>query len=346
MSTGSTAVRLGILGAATAAVFVLIAVREADRFTPATGHAYVRTFDVARNGLDRILAESDGQAFAALAEDPALAHPERFVGGNESAAYRFQRPLLGYLAWLLAGGRASTVRVAVAVAVVLSAGAAVFVAARLQARRGAPMVTALAVLLVPGSFAVLNGLMAELLALALAFGGVVSILGGRREWPALTMFTAAALARETALLVPIALAAWLLRTGERSTRVITIVAVPAGVVAIWWAVLRARLGAWPWEGAPGAFDLPFVGLWRGAADWRPSADLAIAVVAVAIPAVVAFARRREALAWIALAHVPLAVVLHELTWSRWWNFSRPLLPLGAAGVLLLARGKTIAAPTH
>src|SRR5205823_13030213 len=66
----------------------------------------------------------DGQVFAALARDPSLSHPEVFRYGRYDAAYRAQRPLLGYLSWALSGGDPGRVAMAMAVLAVLGAGLA------------------------------------------------------------------------------------------------------------------------------------------------------------------------------------------------------------------------------
>lgn len=90
-----------------AAVVVLTgaAATTAGAVLPGGLRPSVTLFDRPADGLESVLARGDGQTFAALAQDPTLARPEVFRGPPAEAAYRAQRPLLGWLAWALSGGQ-------------------------------------------------------------------------------------------------------------------------------------------------------------------------------------------------------------------------------------------------
>ena len=72
-----------------------------------SGGAYVRLYDRPLNRVDAVLARGDGQAFAAIAQDPTLARP--LVINRGDFAYRAQRPVWGYAAWMLSFGQPGAV---------------------------------------------------------------------------------------------------------------------------------------------------------------------------------------------------------------------------------------------
>ena len=89
----------------------------------------------------------DGQAFAAIAQDPLLARPA-VIGSSTDYAYRAQRPLWGYLGWLASLGQPALVPWALAALTICSGAAATFVVALLLLRRGLNPWWALGVLIV------------------------------------------------------------------------------------------------------------------------------------------------------------------------------------------------------
>ena len=146
------------------------------------------------------MAVGDGQAYGALAQDPTLARPEVFSGGANTAAYRYQRPVLGYLAWAASLGRPEWEPNAQGLLVVLGAAAAAAACAELLRRRGHNPLLALVVLLAPGMLSALQTLTAEPIALAfLTLGLLLWWDDPRRATLAAVCFSLAALTRESSL---------------------------------------------------------------------------------------------------------------------------------------------------
>src|SRR6185295_4483929 len=110
------------------------------------------------------LVTGDGQAFAALAQDPLLERPGVIKAEGEYS-YRAQRPLWGYLAWMASLGHADLTGWALAALTILSCGLACGAAASLLAERGASPWWALLVI-IPAQ-ETLSTLTPELLAFAL-----------------------------------------------------------------------------------------------------------------------------------------------------------------------------------
>src|SRR5579859_8075241 len=105
-SSGRLAIVVGLVGLLIGVAAVLLVVRSAA--PGCCSGSYVTLYDRPVTGVDAVLGRGDGQAYAALAEDPTLARPNVILGYHE-AAYRAQRPLVSYLAW--AGSLGSADRV-------------------------------------------------------------------------------------------------------------------------------------------------------------------------------------------------------------------------------------------
>src|SRR4051812_22452175 len=97
--------RLGLFAAGCAIATALLGLTLTSNRGQRVPDVFVRGFAGSERLLDVALAKGDGQAYAALARDPALQHPESFEEGAREEAYRAQRPLLPYLAWALSVGR-------------------------------------------------------------------------------------------------------------------------------------------------------------------------------------------------------------------------------------------------
>lgn len=304
------------------------------------GRTYVRTFAFNSRPVEAALATGDGQAFAAIAMDPTLSRPEVFVDGAPEMAYRAQRPLAAYAAWLLSAGRPGLVAPALAGLFVLGQALAVGTAAALlRRRRGRPEI-ALLVVVLPPSIAALEWFGPEPLGLGLVLGGIV--LWDRRTWraawAAAALLTLAALTRETNLVVPIGLGAVALARRDRPMPMTMTLATPALAWLGWGAVARARLGSWPWAaGACRVSETPLGGLLDGARHWPSSAAVEVSLVAVV--ALVALAclvlRPGDDLTLVAAGFAVLAAFMGDCVWRRWEDFSRPLLPLMALGLVVL-----------
>lgn len=302
---------------------------------------YVRTFASTSRPLDVALAIGDGQAYAALATDPTLARPDVYRSGAREAAYRAQRPLAGYAAWALSFGRPSLVAPALAALFVTGQAAAVAVAAVLLGRRrGRPELAVLLVVL-PPALAALTWFGPEPLGLALLLTGI--LFWERRTptgaWAAAGFFTLAALTRETNLLVPAALALAGLVRWSRPIRELAILTTPAVAWLAWAAVVRGRLGWWPWAGGScRVAGAPFAGLGPGSGHWPspPVTEMAMLVAVGVLVAACLIWRRGDDLTWVVVAFAVLAALLGECVWRRWEDFTRPLLPLFALGLVALA----------
>jgi hypothetical protein len=314
---------------------------------PEAGSFISARYDPPTSGVEVGLALGDGQLFATHAADPFLDRPEVIRGGPEEQAYRFQRPLYGWLGWLASGGQPGAVPWAVVTLTVASVVALVVGAGRILADRGADARLALVLLAAPGVLADLQRVGPEALGTLLVLVGV-AMWTRRRPGLAATAgpvacFAAAGLCRETLLLVPAALLLHdLVRGPEAADRRRALLAGLAVVApyAGWVLALRAVLGAWPSGTVDGRLSVvPFAGLVDAVGSWT-TLDL-LFVAAVLGTAGLALLRRagEPRLRWIVTAHLLLAATLGEPVWASWRDWGRVLLPLTAVTLLALASGR-------
>lgn len=315
----------------------LLAVAAASHGPTAVG-AFVVDYDgrLLDDGLELLIVQSDGQAFATLARDPLVQRPKSFRTAGE-ASYRAQRPLLGWLAAFMSLGRSGWVPPAMALIAAASTGAAAAGAGRLLLQRGRSPWLGLVVFVLPGTASSLGYLGPEPLVLALLVWGVVAWEGDRVA-SAVGLFVLAALGRETALLVPFGLAATSLLKGRWRATIATLT-VPAALVA-WYAALRWRLGAWPWDAGEGRLAPPVQGLVRAAREiwtdpWVHVPHLALLLVIVIGATTIA---RRDELTGIVVAHATFALVLGRYVWAEPGFYSRVLLPMHVLGTVAIAGG--------
>jgi len=311
-----------------------VAARWATRHVGVDGHPYVSLYDPPRTRAEAMLIEGDGQAFGALAQDPLLSRPEVFsaTGAHErpaqEAAYRAARPLFGWLGWAVSLGRPRAVAPALLVLTVLGAMALAAALAVVAASVGRRADIGVVAVLLPGSLALLGSTGPEALGTALALVGAVLWGDERREWRRLGIaaMTAGALARETLLIVPLAMAVVELR--RRRVRLDLLV--PMVALAGWDLVVRARFGYFPSAAARGRVAVPWTTL-AGIAHWSP-ADAVVAAIGAAL--VLGGCRHLPA-TWrgVLLGYLALAAVLGPQVWADWWAFSRPLLPLYAIALV-------------
>jgi hypothetical protein len=312
---------------------------------PQAGSFISARYDPPTSGVEVGLDLGDGQLFATHAADPFLDRPEAIRGGAEEQAYRFQRPLYGWLGWAASGGRPGAVPWAMVGLTVVSVAALVVGAARLLRDRGADPRLALLLLAAPGVVADLQRVGPEALGTLLALIGTATWLS-RRDAGGLVVpvacFAAAGLCRETLLLVPAALLLHEVVRGGNRVR-----AVAAGLVVVapyagWVLALRAILGAWPSGTVDGRLSVvPFAGLVEAVPSWT-ALDL-LFVAAVLGPAVLALARRAgdPGLRVVVAVHLLLAATLGEPVWASWRDWGRVLLPLTAVALVALAARRPI-----
>jgi len=334
-----------ILGAVVATIAIGAFAFRASQMGSVEGQPYVDGSPTS-GALEIMLVQGDGQAFAALAQDPTLSRPERFHGieaelpvGAE-AAYRAQRPAFGYLAWVLSLGHPALVPAALVLLSIGSASLLVTAVALVLADRGyrEPM-RAVIVLALPVSLAAMSWLGPDLAALGIATLGF-------RLWPAqrlgaITLFVAASCFRETALLVPVGIAVHGLmhRRDWRGAMQLSVSAAPLGV---WAVVVHARLGFFPWEAYPDLKGLPFIGVIRAVPQWD-AADLLMVLLTV-VCAAIAVRRWRDPLATIVLVTFALGLLLGAVVWKDWRDIGRVLLPMSVYCVVMLMA--PVRAPTR
>jgi hypothetical protein len=272
---------------------------------------------------ERVVAYMDGERYAQLATDPLLAHPSVDFNGNlEQAAYIGARPLLSWAAWLLSVGGRLDLAWAMLVLTWMTAGALVVAtAARAIARRRDPL-WAWAVVLLPGAIAVLTSPgEGDLLATALAVGGLVLWQGGTRRSLAVVLLSLAAVTRETTLLVPAAIALHIL---VRDRRIEWRLVCPLAAYIGWVAFVLARTGYLPSDSGAGTMAVPLSFVRDSVPYWGPPEVLSI-VVFLAL-AVAVWGRLDVESRLVLLGSVGLFALLAQPAAAFWWAFARILLP--------------------
>lgn len=344
-----------LVNAAVAAVLALVLVLAAlgaaevpppspDSTTSAgaTG-GYTRLHSPPASPFEVLLVHGDGQAYAALAEDPTLSRPDAFVAGAPAAAYFAQRPVLGYLVWGLSLGRPAQLEAAFIIAMVLSAallGAAA--AAALQVLSGgADGRASILVFLLPGALTSLYWFGQEALAAGFMLAGLAAWTARRpRPVVAALAFAAAGLTRETLLLVPITIALCELADRARPLAARIRRLVPLGVAplayGLWMVVVLSRFGRS--QGNIGTVALPGAGLLASIGGWQP-VDWLVAVVTLGVAVGALVLHRDRLLTWLVASHLVLAAVLGPLVYERWEDFGRVLFAGSAIGLLALLAGR-------
>ncbi len=220
----------------------------------------------------------DGQFFLFVALDPGGAEP--YV---DEPAYRYSRILYPLAARLIAGGQNDLIPFALLLVNLVAVGAGTLaVALILQGRGLSPWYGALYGLY-PGLFVGVSTDLAEPLAYALTAVGLLAFERGHLPASAL-LFALAGLSRETTLLFPLGLAAWLaLRRRFRAAALLALTVVP---------YLALRAGLWAWLGDPGdarAQELELVPFGGLVGQWPWSTLTLEQVYAVVVPALLGLA---------------------------------------------------------
>jgi hypothetical protein len=295
------------------------------------GHPYVSLYDPPRSRAEALLVEGDGQAFAALAQDPSLSRPGVFSGTaagvtpSQEAAYRAGRPLFGWLGWAFSLGQPGAVPLALLVLTALGAVGLVAGVAVAAAAEGRRLDLAFVAVMLPGSVALFSSTGPEALGTGLALGGAV-LWSRDRRWLAIAAMTAAGLARETLVLVPIAIGiAELVRRRPRP-----LLLVPAVALAAWDLVVRARYGHFPFSAGKGRLSAPWTSV-AAVPHWG-AVDVLVAAIGVGL-VIGGFRGLPAAYRTVVGAYVGMALVMGPDVWADWWAFSRPLLPLYAIALV-------------
>lgn len=321
-----------IMAAAIVAGFI------ATRPSPCCGDAkpFASIYHEPLSRLDVVLTAGDGHAFAVIAQDPLLQRPSVLHDPAE-LAYRAQRPVWGYLTWMGSFGQAGLTGWVLVVLTVLACGSACAVASRLFVQRSRSPWWALIVPL--AAFESLTELTPELLALTLLGAGIL-LWQDERRTGAIVAFSFAVLTRETMVIAIAVLACWELahRVGpiRRRLGVVVPLAVPVVVYLGWIALLRLRLGDWPFNRSNDRLSLPGVGLLSALRDVNQSSTILFWVVlGIGLCVALMVSARHDLLTWIAIAFGVFGSMLGPDVWITNAGYQRALLPLFFFGPIAL-----------
>lgn len=270
----------------------------------------------------------DGQFFYRLAVEP-FSTAERVDGiAFDAPAYRQQR--IGYplLAHVLALTPLTTVQAMVLVNVG-AVGVLAFFAARIAQHGGRSPAWGLLILTWPAFIFALGLDLAEIVAAALALGGVLFALHNRHELAAAAM-TGAVLTRETTVLLAV-VALFAYRKWAYAWTIGALVVWEVLVIAMWGAV--PGLTSRPTPGGT-LIGLPFVGWLAGAGRWG-ILDLASVVALVVVVWIGGQHLRSKTLPSAAFAaYVLLAVCLGTQVAESWRGFTRASVELALMAYVL------------
>jgi hypothetical protein len=297
---------------------------------PAPGAPYARSLTHAKDDVRvQILMRGDGQFFAALATDPTMARPEALRAPPAEYAYRWMRPLLGWLGWIWSAGHPDAVPLALIVLTVLSLGVLVGGSGLIATVLGRDAVGALGCLALPGTLVVLEWTGPEALAAGLGLAGCALVLRDRGvTWASALLLTAGVLARETSLFLCLGLALWLWRIAGRRASAIVVAAVPTVVLGAWLLIVRLRVDASMFDRRSGRLSLPFAGMIDAAPHWTPDSIFMLSViVGLCAVAVVRAGDDRQVVLLLAAPSLVFATVLGSDVWARWQDVGRVALPL-------------------
>lgn len=338
-------VRLGVAAAILSSIFAWAGFGGTWRSDPPTQPTglIAEIYDPPSRPIEEALNKGDGQIFALQATDPALRRMEQFGSPNPADhAYRWQRPLYGWLGWAASLGQPRWVPEALVGLTVLSAVGLTLAVGAAVRRAGGDSRWALVVVLLPGVIFNLTHVGPETFATALLVVGWSRWRGAQgARWAAIGLFALAGLARETSLVVPAALAvaeswpslrrrrwrqAW-----DASWRLAT-AALP---LVIWVAFLRVRIGVLPEPNNEALLTpVPFSGLLAASSSW--SAVTFGVVCVMLVPSIVAVVRARESGLRMAIGgFLLLGAFTGELPWSRSSIFGRVFLPMVALSLLVI-----------
>jgi hypothetical protein len=198
----------------------------------------------------------DGQFYWGIAIDPlATGTLHRAI---DKPSYRYGHPLYGWLGWLVSGGQARAVPIALIAIALAAITVAAGAAALLGLARGLSGWQGLFVALNPGLISASTQDLAEPLAAALLLLALLAVVREHRvlAWVLLALLP---LAKEPLLVAIFAMVCYEL-VARRARRALVYAAALSPAVA-WWIYARVTLGAWFTTGTT-ALGQPFVGWWK------------------------------------------------------------------------------------
>lgn len=278
----------------------------------------------------------DGKFFFVQAHDPLVLHPEDYAEILDRPLYRSQRMLYPMLAGGLGGLGSETIVWSMLGVNLVAMGAGTYATARVAQRMGGSGWWGLAFALNVGLVSEVNIGGAGVLAAALAFGAVASILGGRNG-PALVLLVLSALSREVFVIAALGAAWWLWTRGERR-RALAAGLAPVTAVLMWAFYLRVRIG---WDAGVSEVQevgLPFVGLIQAIPDWLDEpVNLAAGIAILLLFGV--YVRRTvlsdAVVGWEFIGFVPLALVFTKQVWLNYFDITRAVAPMITSFVLMM-----------
>lgn len=290
-------------------------------------------WDPPESRSELLIAKMDGHSFALIATDPTISRSvEAYRGDEAQAAYRSARPIQGWIDWAASlGGQRPILGPIILVLSALEIGLAIVAIDALGRALGRRVSPLWAILATPAFIAsVAYPGLCDPLGLALVAAATTAWLR-ERAWLAVALFTAAALTRETMLIVPLSLGIvhlWRHRTPIGALKL----GIPAAAYAGWLAFVHARTGAWPTDygQSAGAFEAL-----RDVLPYWHTAEYLSAALLVASFAVIAW-RGTDWMRITAAINGLLLVFMGQQIALGWFSFGRvtalvPMLALVALG---------------
>jgi hypothetical protein len=254
----------------------------------------------------------DGETFWVLARDPLLRQGTDTGSNFDHPVYRSQRILYPWLAspWRVFGEQSLLWGLIVTNVVVVALGTYALTCLALES--GSSWKAGLAFALNPLVIVALLFDLSDVVSLAALIGALLFVRRRRLEW-AIPLACAAVLAKETALIGLLAVAA--LAAGLRLRDRVGLVALPAVLAATWGLYVRWRLGSSS-SGLEAFTLVPFKGFVDAYRDgWRPTGDWGNAVFGVLLVpvAILIIERWRRTRSFVMIAALPYALLVPFLS---------------------------------
>ena len=277
----------------------------------------------------------DGQLYYAIARDPL--HLDRTAKHLDAPRYRFQRPLLPWLAWVLhpTGGGLGLVDALILVGIAGVFGGAIATGALSTWWRGPPWLAAIFPIL-PGAYWSLRVTVSDALALALALGAI-ALAARSKHLPAIVLGVLAVLAKEPIILL---FAGWALH--RRTRRDALLLVVPAAVVLAWMGWLHVQLPAD--VDRPQDIGVPFTGLAQAwTHTWSKGQELVgmACTIGGLVAGLAALAVRRlgHPLGWAIAVQLAFLAVMGRQPLGNNFGSTRMAMPIMILAALALATPK-------